>query len=279
MPSELTAAERAAALADLLSESRFGAAQWVADTDSTNADLVQLVHDEITGRSDRAGAALHERVLFADFQRAGRGRRDRSWIAPPGSSLMMSVLVNAEYGGDALEPHVLVTALALGAAEACGRVGVDVGLKWPNDLVVGERKLAGILAEVPAVGFPWVVIGIGLNLHWPDGFPEEIAETATTIALERAVAPHESPVDQVAFAADVVAGFERRLASAPTAIMDEYRQRSATIGRQVRVERIDGTQVGTATAIRDDGCLELSTDEGTTVVSVGDVVHLRRNPA
>src|SRR5437763_9636755 len=102
-------------------------------------------------------------VVVADHQTAGRGRLGRSWEAPPGSSLLMSVLLRPSLAPERL--HLTTVAVALAAADACEEVaGFRPALKWPNDLVVDDRKLGGILAEVPEPGA--VVVGLGLNVLW-----------------------------------------------------------------------------------------------------------------
>src|SRR5205085_11091393 len=130
--------------------------------DSTNTRLL----DEA-----RAGAP-EGLVVVADHQTAGRGRLGRTWVAPAGSSLLVSVLFRPR----SLEAgHLLTTAVALAACDACERVaGVAPDLKWPNDLLVDDRNLGGILAEAEGTA---VVVGLGLNVSRPSGAPE------TAIAL------------------------------------------------------------------------------------------------
>ena len=117
--------------------------EHVAETGSTNADLLATAAE----RPDRS-------VLVADHQTAGRGRLDRRWDAPPGANLLVSIL----FHDVPAHPSELTRRVALAAVDACAEVaGVDVALKWPNDLLVGDRKLAGILAERNAAGS--VVVG------------------------------------------------------------------------------------------------------------------------
>src|SRR5438876_4697526 len=128
-----------------------------AELDSTN----RRVLDEA-----RAGAA-EGLVVVADHQTAGRGRLGRTWVAPPGSSLLVSVLFRP---GSLEAGHLLTTAVALAACDACERVaGVAPDLKWPNDLLVGNLKLGGILAEADGAA---VVVGLGLNVNRASGAPE-----------------------------------------------------------------------------------------------------------
>jgi len=128
------------------------------EIDSTNRYLC---------REARQGAR-EGTVAVAEHQSAGRGRMDRRWESPPGASLLASVLFRPEF--DPTELHLCTAAMALAAAEACRReAGVGPVLKWPNDLLVGEAKLAGVLAEAEpdGTGGCAVVVGIGLNVDWP----------------------------------------------------------------------------------------------------------------
>ena len=123
---------------------------------STNADLLAAAE---AGAADRT-------VLATRHQTAGRGRLDRQWIAPPGTNLLVSMLFRTVPA----HPHQLTQRVALAAAGACEEVaGVTPTLKWPNDLLLDGRKLAGVLAQAGGSGPMYVVVGIGLNVRWaPD---------------------------------------------------------------------------------------------------------------
>ncbi|MEA3018492.1 MAG: BirA family transcriptional regulator, partial [Actinomycetota bacterium] len=153
--------------------SRFADLRWVDETGSTNADLLALARD----------GAPEGIVLVADHQTAGRGRAGRSWVAPPGSSLLLSVLVRPPASVAGLSSM----AIALAAADAVGDLaGFRPRLKWPNDLVwpgdgtAPDRKLAGILAEAhwPSEHEVAVVVGIGVNVNWPADLPEALEDVA-----------------------------------------------------------------------------------------------------
>jgi BirA family transcriptional regulator, biotin operon repressor / biotin---[acetyl-CoA-carboxylase] ligase len=223
--------------------------------DSTNRYLLDAA---------RAGAA-DGLVVVADVQTAGRGRLDRSWEAPPGSSLLVSVLVRVPERADP-GPVVMATAVAL--AEAVGNVaGIEPALKWPNDLVVADRKLAGILAERDGDG---LVVGVGCNVNW-DEFPPDLASTATACNLEAG-----RSVDRDALLVEFLERLERAL-RAGTNVIGEYRARLETLERRVRVQPLRGDDiVGRATAVTDDGALVVRDDAGVdhTVVTA-DVVHLQ----
>jgi BirA family transcriptional regulator, biotin operon repressor / biotin---[acetyl-CoA-carboxylase] ligase len=224
-----------------------------AELDSTNRHLLDAA---------RAGAS-DGLVAVADVQTAGRGRLDRTWQALPGSSLLVSALVRTP--GDA---GLVVMAAALALAGAVDRVaGVPVMVKWPNDLVVGDRKLAGLLAERDGDA---LVVGAGCNVNW-ERFPDDLAGSATSCNLE---AGH--PVDRDQLLVAFLHGFSALLEQGG-GLVGEYRARLATLGRRVRVEPVRGDALlGTAVDVTDDGTLLVRDDAGTDhAVATADVVHLR----
>jgi BirA family biotin operon repressor/biotin-[acetyl-CoA-carboxylase] ligase len=256
---------------------RFADVRWVAETGSTNADVMALI----------AGGAPEGIVCVADHQTAGRGRQGRTWSAPPGASLLATVLLRPP----AAVAPLVTTALALAACAAVeDRTGIAPQLKWPNDLLVGERKLAGVLAEAAwpagsdiASGYrepkphdrAAVAAGIGINCNWPDEFPPEIE--ATAVALNHLTG---APVDREALLATLLVGLEARygglVAEGGAALRAEWRRRSATLGRRVRLEVGIEDVHGTAVDITDDGRLIVDTDDGDRrVFAAGDVIHLR----
>jgi len=243
----------------LLSGRRFDEVSWVDEVGSTNADLLDAARD-----------GADEQVLLADFQSAGRGRRDRSWTAPPGSSLMLSVLVRR--GLTVERAGQLTMALGLAAADACQRTcGVRPQIKWPNDLVHADRKLAGILAEAVVEGSTMTaaVLGMGMNTGW-DELPTELATTATSLNL---LAGHT--IDRVELAARVLEYLEHWLGADSGHLRSAYTSNSATVGRRVRVDLPTGRIEGTADSISVEGHLVIAAADGDRAVSVGDVVHLR----
>lgn len=255
-----------------LAGTRFADLRWVEQTGSTNADLLAAA---------RSGAG--ECALVADHQSAGRGRLDRSWEAPPGASLLMSVLVRPPF--PAWGPHLLSTALGVAAVDALRSLaGVDVALKWPNDVVAPgagadgqDLKLGGLLGELQTgEGGDAVVLGLGLNLRWADvGFPEELATTATAVDLLGGSVRREE------LAVELLRAMDRtgEMASSTVAcdlLFQRYRACCVTLGRRVRVELPVGEVVGTASDLSPEGALVVVADDGIAhTVSVGDVVHLR----
>ena len=250
-----------------LSGTRFKLLEHVEATGSTNADLIAQARDADDGT-----------VLVADHQIAGRGRHGRTWDAPPGTNLLVSVLLRPGWPPEA---HPLVTpALAVAAVDALAGIGVQVGMKWPNDLVVNSGpivgKVAGILAEYIAGPPPAVVVGLGLNLAWPtatdDGPPG-----ATSLQACGHV------VDRWDLLAVVLAGFDTRLgdlaiSGGPERLREAHLGRSATVGRRVRADTPTGPVEGTAEGISAGGFLLVRPDgqEGGLVsVAAGDVTHLK----
>nr|WP_090342156.1 biotin--[acetyl-CoA-carboxylase] ligase [Mycolicibacterium malmesburyense]CRL72532.1 birA, biotin-(acetyl-CoA-carboxylase) ligase [Mycolicibacterium malmesburyense] len=236
----------------------------VAETGSTNVDLIARA-----GRGeDIAGA-----VLIAENQTAGRGRRGRSWSAVPYAQITMSVGVDA-----AAVPSSawgwLPLATGLAVVDAVADTGVTAGLKWPNDVLVGDGKLAGILAEV-AAGQQAVVIGVGLN----------VSLRAEDVGVEGAVSLVDLGVpapDRQRLVVRLLHELGNRLEAwrqgggADAALAADYRARSLTLGRRVRA-LLPGDQevVGVARDVDDQGRLVIDADGGSVTVSAGDIVHLR----
>lgn len=201
-------------------------------------------------------------VAVADVQSAGRGRLSRTWESPPGTSLLMSVLLRPGLPPGRL--HLAMAAMALAGAQACLDVaGVSPGIKWPNDLVLGpgEGKLAGVLAEVDGSA---VVVGLGLNVDWP----------ITSLPPGAACL---GPVDREALLEAVLAHLAL-LHGDWSLVVAEYRRRCVTVGQVVRVELATETFTGMASAVSDDGHLLVARHDRpdrVQAVAVADVVHLR----
>lgn len=198
---------------------------------------------------------------MADMQTAGRGRRGRRWVAPPGTSLLVSVLLRPALEVERL--HLAVAAMALAACDACADVaGLRPTLKWPNDVVVGDRKLGGVLAEVHGGG---VVVGIGLNVGDHPALP------AGAVSLAEAAG---RPVDREALLPALLRWLAGRVRDWG-AVASDYRRSCSTLGRLVRVELGDEAFTGTAADVGDDGTLLVDVGACLRPVVAGDVVHLR----
>ena len=220
----------------------------VDETGSTNVDLLAAA---------ASGAPDHS-VLMARHQTAGRGRLDRQWIAPPGTNLLVSLLFRSVPE----HPHELTQSVALAAARACADIaGASPTLKWPNDLLLDGRKLAGVLAQSGGNGSDggdpeYVVVGIGLNVGWaPDG-AAFLGDGHDPLTVLHALL---DAYDQL-----------------PTDISELYRASLATIGQLVRVELTDSSVEGRALDVTPDGRLVVLDDCGITHrFDTGDIVHLR----
>lgn len=238
----------------------------VAETGSTNADLL--------GRA-AAGEDIAGAVLFTDYQSAGRGRHGRTWAAPARSLLAVSFGVDAaDVPTSAWGWLPLTTGLAV--LDVLDEVaGVTAGLKWPNDVLVGPRqvagKLAGILAEVASPA-PVIVVGLGLNVTMtaeeaPDPRATSLAQLGAT------------EVDRTVLGRALLRHLATRIDSwrrGDPMLADDYRARSMTIGSRVRATLPgDRTVAGVADAIDELGRLVIDTGAVRVTVSAGDITHLR----
>lgn len=235
------------------------------EIDSTNTYLSQRVQE-----SSPEGV-----VVVANFQSAGRGRRDRQWVAPAGSSLLCSILLRPPLSIDQL--MLAVATVALSTRGALVRLcGLRPALKWPNDLVVGENKLAGLLAEVVVDRGPLaVIVGLGVNLTSKG--PEGVASTSVRDEAGVTIAP-EALLDLV------LEEIEARRPLLDTeegqrALRREYEGALSTLGQCVRVELADRAVIGEAIGLDDAGRLIVSVEGVEQVIGVGDVVHLRHEGA
>jgi BirA family biotin operon repressor/biotin-[acetyl-CoA-carboxylase] ligase len=212
-------------------------------TDSTNERARELA----------SAGAPHGTLVTAAEQTAGRGRQGRTWTAPPGRALLLSLVLRVE------QPALVPLAAGVATAET---VGDDARIKWPNDVLVEGRKVAGILVEGrPQEG--WAVLGIGLNVAIrPDDFPPELRESAGTLGGE--------PTDLDPTLARLLEALERWLVADQDTVIAAWRARDALEGR--RIEWADGA--GKAVGIDDAGRLLVGTSSGTVALEAGEV-HLR----
>jgi len=226
----------------------------VAETGSTNTDLIAAV---------LAGTATDRTVLATDHQTAGRGRLDRRWEAPPGANLLVSIVVAPIPAASATVTH----RLGLAAVAAIRRfvdleIGSTVGLKWPNDVLLGDRKLAGILAQrVP--GRDAVVVGMGLNVGWA---PDE-AVAVGSVANRAGISP-----------ASVLLAVLEEFDELPDDVEGRYLDSLVTIGRWVRVELPGGAAAlqGRAVGVDAVGRLVVVDSSGERhELDVGDIIHVR----
>ena len=238
----------------------------VAETGSTNADLAARA---------QAGEDVEGVALFTEDQTEGRGRQGRSWSAVPRSQILLSVGVDTT---DVPSETWGLLSLAAGVAvvEAVVEVaGVQAALKWPNDVLVGTGKLAGILAEVAAPGgaAPVIVVGVGLNVSLAaDELPDPVAVSLRSLGVAQP--------DRQRLAVALLNRLHARIAewrvSGNVELLAVYRKHSATLGQSVRAELPGGREVlGQATDIDGNGSLLIDSADGVVAVSAGDVIHLR----
>lgn len=203
----------------------------------------------------RSGAPAFT-VIIAEHQRAGRGRRDRIWVSPARAGITMSLIFRPE----TVSPWLGI-AVAAGAAEGLGDVAdVDIALKWPNDLLLHERKCGGVIAEV---NDGVVIVGLGLNISTESS--ELPVESATSLALEGV------HIDREVATKAVLRAIKRAVDRDPAQLRSDYLGRLSTLGRQVRVITAAGSFEGRAESIDDQGQLIV----GGRSFAVGDVIHLR----
>jgi len=237
------------------------------------------VHLGVTGSTnDHArelalAGAPHGTVVVAEQQTAGRGRQGRGWSAPSGRALTLSAIVRLP--GPALEQ--LPLAMAVAVCEACEAVAaVSCRIKWPNDVWIDARKVAGVLIEArPLDG--WAVIGIGLNVDTAPGeFPPELRNTAASLrsATDRAT-DREAALDALLAR---LAAWLPRLESGRT-VATAFRERDALDGERIAWTAGGARQTGEARGIDDDGALVVFTDAGERVRLDAGEVHLERAPA
>jgi BirA family biotin operon repressor/biotin-[acetyl-CoA-carboxylase] ligase len=243
-------------------------------------DLVVEILETATSTNavaaDRARAGAAEGlVVVAESQTAGRGRLDRSWHTPPRASLLFSLVLRPQVPLANWPWLPLLTGYTV--AKTLRALGYDAGVKWPNDVLIGDRKLAGILVErIETPDGPAAVIGVGLNVSLTD---EEIpVPTGTSLAIESGSDPDRTAV-LVALLRSLREAYDAWQAggdSATDRLRSSYAAACVTVGRDVRVDLPGGAVLtGRATGVDPGGRLVVSGSAGDTVVGAGDVVHVR----
>jgi len=241
--------------------------QYWAEVDSTNAALARLTKE----------GCEEGTVVLADAQSAGRGRLGKAWISPPGVNLHLSVLLKPQIKIGDVRFLTLIGSLAI--ADALDAQGVKSQVKWPNDVLVTDKKIAGVLADLQLHNgqIDYLILGMGVNLNIDrptiDRFFGEAAAGATSLyeALGRSV-------DRNAFAAQLLGSLEQRyfafLEQGKAIVLEQWRSRSF-LGRRVSVREEDMHVDGIALDLDDEGCLVVALDDGSSVrVREGEVVPL-----
>ena len=244
--------------------SRFAEFVLVEETGSTNLDMAKLASE----------GAPEGSVIIAERQTAGRGRQGRSWFSADGSALAMSWLLRPQ--SDPATWGLIPLIAGLAVVDALHRLGLPkAGLKWPNDVLVDGRKLAGILCESQLGAQPSVVVGLGMNLSWGEGPPDDIAQIATSLE-EQSGAPQDR--DEVARL--VLGSFERRWQElfepdGAGRLIERYSEHCQTLQiEEISFSAVDGSVVtGRPSRIDLGGALVLQTPEGEVQATAGDVRH------
>lgn len=236
-------------------------ARWQDETASTNDDALTAA---------KAGAP-HGSLFGAETQTRGRGRRGSEWVSTPGAGLWFSLLLRPTLAAEVAPALSLCAGLAVRDAVA-PRLDATVQVKWPNDVLAGGRKLAGILIESQLSGakLSSVIVGIGINVAQTD-FPGPIADIATSLSLLEA-----RDLSREALLADVLQGIEQRLTELSSggvaAISAALRPHDALLGKQLRVEAVSGTGAGIDAA----GQLLVQWPDGSVVPVVSGHVEFVR---
>lgn len=232
--------------------------------DSTNTYAKTLAHQ----------GAPHGTVVLADSQTAGRGRLGRTFNSPKAMGIYLSVILRPN-----CKPQELMHLTCVCGVAACRAVektnGIQPGIKWTNDLVLGKRKLGGILTELavdPATGLvDWVIVGIGINCCQKESdFPPELQSMACSLGI-----PSEKRGDLAASLILQLYQMQQDLFTKKDAYMDAFRKLCITINQRICLLQGDHVRYGTARYVHDDGSLEVIFDDGTNQAVASGEVSIR----
>lgn len=244
-------------------------------------DLVCLKKTDSTNLRAKALAAhgaAEGVVVVAETQTSGRGRRGRSWYSPPGQSIYTSIILRPPMAPAQAPQITLMTAVAL-AQTLSQTAGLDAKIKWPNDILINGKKIAGILTEISTDMdvVDYVVVGLGINVNTPENeMPVDIREIATSALIQKG-----RPLPRVALLCALLKIFEQCYEQLNTEgfppIMVKWRQMSDIIGQPVYVDVLDKRYTGIVAAVDDDGVLILEDAHGRRHrIFSGDVTRLRK---
>lgn len=240
---------------------RFGIVRYSVGTDSTQSRALDVLHD-----LDARGISF-----VTESQDIGRGRAARRWTSPIASGLLFSTILPADLSTTSLPAAGFWSALAVARAVA-SVCGVTLDMKWPNDLLLGARKCAGILCEGRSEGSSTrVVVGVGLNVNRPSAVPDQLPPNAAWLSDAVGTA-----IDRTALLVDVLRRYEESfdaLLTRPAEVIDDWKTRSGLIGRIVKVKALDSSVLdeGEVLDVAPDGSLILKTSRGRVPVMLGDV--------
>ncbi|MBO4846710.1 MAG: biotin--[acetyl-CoA-carboxylase] ligase [Lachnospiraceae bacterium] len=229
------------------------------EVDSTNEYLKRMVED---------GYDSDEMLtVTAQFQTAGKGRRGRQWFSDPGTALMFSVLVKPKLAMDDFSMITLIMAMAV--RQSLKDIDIDPRIKWPNDIVLGEKKICGILTEA-LLESKRLIVGVGINTN-QESIPQELKDSATSILLETDdCVDHDSLLDSILF------NFEKLLdrlseSGDMTDLKSEYEEALVSLDKEVTVLDPTGEFNGTCKGIDNKGQLIVSHEGQDTYVYAGEV--------
>jgi BirA family biotin operon repressor/biotin-[acetyl-CoA-carboxylase] ligase len=249
----------------------------VEQVGSTNTAAIALTQD----------GAVHGTVLVADTQTAGKGRLGRDWYSPAGEGLYCSIVLRPETEGPLLGRFweysswiPLISAVAAARAIQTS-TGLTARVKWPNDLLLDEHKVGGLLCESSArepVSRSYLILGIGINVNTSqEHFPPELRDRATSLAI-RAGRHIEKTGLLVALLQELEHALESLASARPEELIQSYTDYCATIGRRVRIDLGSESLEGRAESIALDGSLRVNRDgqeDQIVEVRAGDVIHVR----
>lgn len=239
---------------------------YFGETDSTNVRAKFLASD----------GAPEGTLIVAESQTRGRGRRGRSWFSPPGEGITTSIILRPPISPNEAPKLTLMASVAV-AETLLSMTSLNVNIKWPNDILVNGRKIAGILTEISTEmdRIDYVVIGVGVNVNTPhENLPPDIRNTATSVLMETGK-PFPRIVLLRAYLEWLEIYYETFTTKGFDPVMKRWKHLSDIIGRRIRVDLIDRVRIGEVMDADKDGFLILRDDEGTIerIIS-GDVTIL-----
>lgn len=238
------------------------------ETDSTN----------LQAKAMAAQGAAEGTVVVADTQTRGRGRRGRTWFSPPGQSIYASIILRPPMAPAQAPQITLMTAVAL-ARTLIETAGLEATIKWPNDILIHGRKIAGILTEISTEmdQVDYVVVGLGINVHTPqEAMPDEIAQIATSVSIENGTSVTRTEL-LCALLQQFETCYRQLVRDGFIPIMDQWRRMTDIIGQRVYVDVLNTRHTGVVHAVDDDGVLILKDDKGPMRrIFSGDVTRMRK---
>ncbi|MDQ1317151.1 MAG: BirA family transcriptional regulator [Candidatus Poribacteria bacterium] len=235
-------------------------------TETTSTNDIALV---LAGKGADEGT-----LVIADSQTMGRGRGDHKWLAPAGTSILASLILRPLIELSQINKIVLITAISIVYA-IHNVIHQPALIKWPNDVVINNKKIAGILAETKTEknSVSFVVVGFGINVNVPKiSFPEEIADIATSLSIESGC-----EISRIHLLQEILRQIESRYLKLDNdSFLDEWKNLSATIGRQVQIEYPDSIKTGFALDIDENGALTIKLNTGETQrIMNDDIVRVK----